>query len=345
MNILVSSHVFYPSIGGLEAVSLILAREFARAGHRVTMITKTLGIVEEDKKFSFNVVRRPAPWTLWQHVMDADVVFHNHISIQMAWPLLFIQRPWVVTHGIWIPRSGFGGIKGAVKRFVLQWAKGVAISEAVAADFDSPSVVIRNPYDAETFHEIPGMQRNKELVFVGRFVSDKGLPVLLRAMAQLGKQGLWPSLTVVGGGPEEAVCRRLSGDLGQYSQVNFIGVKRGRELAEVLNAHKVLVVPSLWNEPFGVVALEGMACGCMVVGSEGGGLKEAIGPGGLTFPNGDIEALAASLKKALYDAETIANCRSAVPAHLAQHQPGTVAGRYLKVFSNVLMRGRHAGSC
>jgi glycosyltransferase involved in cell wall biosynthesis len=152
-------------------------------------------------------------------------------------------------------------------------------------------------------------------------------------------------LTVVGGGPEEAVWRRLSGDLGQAAQVNFVGVKRGRELVEVLNAHKVLVVPSLWNEPFGVVALEGMACGCVVVGSEGGGLKEAIGPGGLTFPNGDIIALADCIRKALSDADTLARCRSSAPAHLARHQPNLVAENYLEVFSNVLIRGRHADIC
>jgi glycosyltransferase involved in cell wall biosynthesis len=120
---------------------------------------------------------------------------------------------------------------------------------------------------------------------------------------------------------------------------------RGHELAEELNAHKVLVAPSLGNEGFGVVALEGMACGCVVIGSEGGGLREAIGPGGLTFPNGDVEALAVCLEKALFDAETIARCRSAAPAHLARHQPGPVAGRYLEVFSKVLMRGGRAGSC
>jgi len=323
---------------------MILAREFARAGHEVTVITKTQSGAEVDD-FPFAVIRRIAPRMLLRLVGKADVVFHSNISLQSAWPLLFFHKPWVVVHHGYIPRSGFLGIKGTIKRFVLEWAKGIAISEAVAADFDSPSVVIQNPYDAETFHEITGVRRNKELVFVGRFVADKGLPVLLRALTQLAKQELFPGLTVVGEGPEEEVWHRLTGDLGLAARVNFIGVKRGRELAEVLNAHKILVVPSLFNEPFGVVALEGMACGCIVVGSEGGGLREAIGPGGLTFPNGDIEALAACLKKALYDAETIAGCRSAVPAHLARHQPGTVAGHYLEVFSKALMRRCHDGSC
>ena len=344
MNILFSSHVFYPSIGGLEAVSMILAREFARAGHEVTVITKTQAGAEVDD-FPFAVIRRTAPRMLLRLVGNADVVFHSNISLQSAWPLLFFHKPWVVVHHGYTPRSGLWGIKGTIKRFVLQWAKGIAISEAVAADFDSPSVVIQNPYDAETFHEIPGIQRNKELVFVGRFVSDKGLPVLLRALAKLGKRGLRPALTVVGYGPEEASWRRLSDEFGLAMQVNFIGVKRGRELAEVLNAHKVLVVPSLWNEPFGIVALEGMACGCVVVGSQGGGLREAIGPGGLTYPNDDVEALAVCLEKALFDAETLARCSSAAPAHLARHQPGPVAGQYLEVFSNALMRGRHACSC
>ena len=344
MKILLSSHFFHPSIGGLEAVSLMLAREFVRAGNDVTVITKTQ-TGEEADDFPFIVIRRPSPRTLWRLVAAADVVFHNHISLQVGWPLFFIHKPWVVSHQGWIPRSGLQGSKGAFKHYILRWAKCIAISEAVAADFDSPSVVIQNPYDSEIFHEIPDIQRGKDLVFVGRFISDKGLPVLLRALAQLGRRGHCPALTVVGYGPEEAAWRRLSVELGLAAQVNFIGVKRGRELAEELNAHKVLVVPSFWNEPFGVVALEGMACGCLVVGSEGGGLKEAIGPGGLTFPNGDVEALAVCLEKALFDAETLARCCSAAPAHLARHQPGPVAGQYLEVFSNALMRGRHASSC
>jgi glycosyltransferase involved in cell wall biosynthesis len=345
MKILLSSHVFYPSIGGLEAVSLMLAREFVKAGHRVTVITKTPAMVEQDQNFPFIVIRQPSAQTLCRLTMDADVVFHNHISLQVAWPLLFIRKPWVVTHQGWIPRSGLQGSKGAIKHYVLRWVKCIAISEAVAADFDSPSVVIQNPYDSEIFHEIPNMQREKDLVFVGRFVSDKGLPVLLRALAQLGKHGLRPDLTVVGYGPEEAAWRRLSDEFGLAAQVNFIGVKRGHELAEELNAHKVLVVPSLWDEPFGVVALEGMACGCVVVGSAGGGLKDAIGPGGMTFPNGDITALADCIRKALSDADTMARCRSSAPAHLARHQPSLVAERYLEVFSNVLIRERHAGAC
>lgn len=343
MNILLSSHAFSPSIGGLEAVSLMLARELVQVGHEVVVITQTQDS-PNSYSFPFIVIRRPSPRKLWQLIADADLVFHNHISLRAAWPMLFIHRPWVVTHQGWIPREGFAGVIGVVKRFVLRWATEISISDAVAADFKSPSVVIRNPYDANTFHEIPGVRRNKELVFVGRFVSDKGLQILLHALEHLGRSSLRPCLTVVGEGPEEVSWRCLIEELDLSTQVKFVGVKMGKELAEVLNAHKVLVVPSLWNEPFGVVALEGMACGCLVVGSEGGGLKEAIGPGGLTFPNGNVEALASCIRKALFDAETGARCRLASPTHLNRHLPGLVTDRYLEVFSNALKRLDHWGN-
>jgi glycosyltransferase involved in cell wall biosynthesis len=52
--------------------------------------------------------------------------------------------------------------------------------------------------------------------------------------------------------------------------VDFVGTKTDHELVKLLNTHQIMVVPSLWNEPFGLVALEGVACGCVLsVPSEG----------------------------------------------------------------------------
>ena len=110
--------------------------------------------------------------------------------------------------------------------------------------------------------------------------------------------------------------------------VHCVQGTRGAELAALLNRHQVLVVPSRWAEPFGIVALEGLACGCFVIGSEGGGLKEAIGPGGITFVNGDASALAGALQKALVNRLPVD--RPAVAAHLARHRPSAVAAGYLQ---------------
>lgn len=66
------------------------------------------------------------------------------------------------------------------------------------------------------------------------------------------------------------------------------------------------------------------------------GLREAIGPGGLTYPNGDSAALAQRLKVALTDDQATARCREAAPSHLALNRRVQVATNYLAVFEHVL---------
>src|SRR5262249_34552970 len=161
------------------------------------------------------------------------------------------------------------------------------------ADLDTPSVVIGNPYRDEIFHGIPGIERTLDLAFVGRLVTDKGVDLLLDALALLAGRGLQPSLSVIGDGPESERLEEQTRRLDLDGQVTFLGTGTGEDLCAILHHHRILVVPSRYNEPFGIVALEGIACGCAVVGSAGGGLPEAMGPCGLTFPNGDVPALAA----------------------------------------------------
>ena len=78
-----------------------------------------------------------------------------------------------------------------------------------------------------------------------------------------------------------------------------MGVKRGVELARFIARHRIMVVPSRWVETFGIVALEGIACGCVVVGTDRGGLPEAIGTCGITVPAANGKALAEGMKSLL----------------------------------------------
>ena len=130
--------------------------------------------------------------------------------------------------------------------------------------------------------------------------------------------------------------QKLVADLGLRDQVTFAGAQSGEELARTFNAHRILVVPSRYKEPFGVVALEGIACGCLVVGSRGGGLPEAIGPCGLTFPNADAGALADILERLLRAPSERDRLLGAAPEHLACFQPSTIAKRYLDLFQSKL---------
>jgi glycosyltransferase involved in cell wall biosynthesis len=173
------------------------------------------------------------------------------------------------------------------------------------------------------------------LVALGRLVSDKGFDLLIEALALLAKQGCRPRLTLIGDGPEKPKLMQMAKDLGVAEQISFLGAKSGPALAEELNRHRIMVVPSRWKEPFGIVALEGIACGCVTVGSSGGGLADAIGPCGPTFPNGDVNALVAVLSRLLKTPDELAQFRKPAAEHLRRHHPATIAARFLELFERL----------
>lgn len=339
MRILIYSPAFLPRIGGLEINTANLAGHFRCAGHEVVVVTTTpAGGGEEPTPYT--IVRNPSHseflrWTRW-----CDVFHQANVSLRGLWPLLFVRRPWVVSHHSWYCRSDGRIIwRDRLKRWLLRFAaSSIAVSQAIADDLAVPSVVIPNPYRDELFRILPGVEREDDLVFLGRLVSDKGVDVLLDAMARLAAEGLRPRLTVVGDGPEAPHLRAQAARLGLAEQVSFLGSRTGEELVETLNRHRILVAPSRYNEPFGIVALEGIACGCVVVGSRGGGLKDAIGPCGDTFRNGDAADLARVLGRWLRDPGLDEACRRARAAHLARHTAESATAAYLREMERAARR-------
>ena len=334
MKILIYSPLFYPKIGGLETIISILAHEFVYHQHKVKVISSTPA--SDEKQFPFEVIRRPSLHQLLQLTRWCDIFFQGNISLKGIWPLLLIRKPLMVTHQSWYQRlNGNLSWQDYLKQFVTRFAINICASNALAERLQSKSTVIPNPYREDIFYEIPDIRRDKELVFLGRLVSDKGADLLLEAMAKLKILGITPKLTIIGIGPEESNLRQQAKRLEIDDRVEFVGAKVEKELVQLLNAHQILVVPSRWQEPFGIVALEGIACGCVVVGSEGGGLKEAIGPCGPTFPNGDVQALTQTLVELLTDTSKFSTYRANSTSHLSRHTSNAVAKAYLEVLERV----------
>lgn len=335
MRILFCSYVFPPSIGGIETVSRILAEEFCKLGSTVTVVTHTPG---EEVDAAYNVLRRPALKKLRELAGNSDIIFQSNISLKTLLPLFISRKPIVIAHHGRIVRvSGRRGWQDYLKRSLLYRCTNIAVSKMVAADLPVRSIVIEDPFEPGEFADPGDAAREKDIVFLGRLVSDKGCDLALRALALLKKEGLHPSFTVIGDGPELPVLKRLTAELGLAEQVEFLGtIREGR--GKIVARHKIMVVPSIWEEPFGVVALEGIAAGCAVVASRGGGLSEAVGPCGILFPNGDVDALASALKDVITDASLRDKLISEKDRHLEHFQPEIVAKRYLEVFESVLQR-------
>jgi glycogen synthase len=335
LKILLSSHAFFPSIGGIETVSALLAKEFCRLGHRVAVVTETPS--EAAEEFPYSITRQPSVRNLFCLVQWCDVFWQNNLSLRTVWPAFWLGKPVVITHqGSYCRKPAGLDLPQRLKHALVNRHTSVAISQFVASCFKTRSIVIPNPYDAGIFSSRSAAERNGDIIFVGRIVSEKGLDILVESLAGLRLNRLQPRLTVVGSGPELIATQKRAAELGFHDQVAFIGSKSGAELAEILNRHKILVVPSRYEEPFGVVALEGIACGCAVVGSRGGGLPEAIGPCGLTFANGDPEALSKALEKLLTQPRERERLAANAPQHLAQFQPALIAKRYLDLFQSKL---------
>jgi glycogen synthase len=330
MRILIYAFAFLPHLGGIETSTDALARGFAQLGHEVRVVTLTPNPAADD--FPYRVYRRPGAVEMLRLVCWSRVVLHNHISLRAAWPLLFCRRRWVIAHQTNLRRAdGTLGPLNQLKRALLPFARSVAISDSIAADLPKVAAIIPNPYADHLFRNLQRAERPFDLVFLGRLVSDKGCGLLLDAMGQLASRSLRPRLLVIGQGPEAAALRAQAEALSLAERIEFAGPLSGEALVRRLNEARILVVPSLWNEPFGIVALEGIACGLAVIGSAGGGLPEAIGSCGLTFPNGDAPALAARLAELLDNPARIADLLAPAPPHLARHNPQAAANSYLAV--------------
>jgi glycosyltransferase involved in cell wall biosynthesis len=327
MRILVCSIPFAPSIGGLETISELLVSRFHSAGHEVRLVTQTPSSVADTQ--GYPIIRRPSARALLQQMRWAEVVLHNNISLRFAWPLLITRRPWVIAHHMWSPHSGVGRIK----HFATRFATNIAVSNAMARTLTVPSTIVPNAYADDVFICQPNARRSRDLVFLGRLVPSKGVPVIIDALAALRAQGETRKLTIIGGGPEEAALRAQVQRLGLAEQVSFAGFKQGRALVDLLNEHRIMIAPSVDDEPFGIVALEAIACGLIPIVADSGGLPDAIGPCGLVVPKADSAALGAAIVR-LNDEVMAARLRAQAKAHLEQHSRDKIAQAYLRVLNS-----------
>ena len=339
MNILFTSNRFFPDIGGIESISEILVRHFIEAGHSLRLITQSAGDTDEDRRtYPFPIIRQPSVPNLLASYRWAHVVFQNNIEIRQLWPQLLFRRPLMIALHTWLRSpSGQRRVLDRLKQVLLVSANHVvSVSEAIRDDSFRDSIVIGNPYRSQMFRSVQGINRDKDIVFLGRLVSDKGVDILLRSFADLRSRQ--SRLTIIGSGPERNALHRLAAALQITSSVDFLGALQGEALLRELNRHKVMVVPSRWQEPFGVVVLEGLACGCVVLASDGGGLPDAVGPAGLLFRRGDQADLTRQLQLLLHDDALRARLRNQAPAHLNRFKEEQVCSRYLDLLVGMVSR-------
>ena len=333
MRLIFFSPNFLPMIGGLENIVADVAASLSEMGVRVTVVTSTPNNDGATDDFPFKVMRRAPLIAVVREARIADffVQFNPSLMGVPAW--LLSGRPLVIVHQSMTGR----GLRERLKRLLANHLSilNIGCSRYIADHYRRPMPIL-NAYDETLFsNEKTWAGRPADLVFVGRLVSEKGCDTLLNALFMLKKSGKTLTLGIVGDGPEAPALRVQARGLGIEGQIVFYGSRRRADLNSILNEHKIMVVPSLYREPFGIVALEGLAAGCAVIVSHDGGLREAVGMCGLAFPNGDAPALARTIEQVFADGAARDARLVKAPQHLLGHARRAVAGQYLAAFERL----------
>lgn len=339
LKILFLSHKFYPDVGGIEVNSEILAEAFHNAGHTVRLLTWSKG--GNDERFPFVVKRNPSVIDLLLLHRWADLVYENNVCLRLAWPSLLLFKPSVVAIRTLVSRPDGG--REWQDKLKIRWLRRarsvIAVSDFIRRRTWPSATVIGNPYRADIFTADTDRQRSRYFVFLGRLVSDKGADLAIKSIHKLLTEGGLPQvtntdgfvLTIIGDGPFRKDLELLADHLGIGDRVHFVGMLTGNALVSCLNDHKYILVPSICEEAFGNVVLEGMACGCIPIVSDAGGLPGAVGEAGLVFSKGDVNSLTTCIRHLLGNDILEKHLRDVAKIHLANHRPQVVTKKYLEV--------------
>ena len=134
-------------------------------------------------------------------------------------------------------------------------------------------------------------KKNKEVLFVGRIVPEKGVHLYVEAIAELAPAFLdWKFYLIgssrLGSNNNNKFAENLIKTFNQIGiQAEFLGFRNQKEIFKKMEQSSIIVVPSIWPEPFGLVIIEAMSYGTAIISSKVGGIPEIVKNNGILFSN------------------------------------------------------------
>lgn len=184
-----------------------------------------------------------------------------------------------------------------------------AISTHTACELEG---VVQMPVYIIPFSAAMGKQHGrssdrKEIIFVGRLVTRKGVKFLIEAFHQVHRS-VSHDLVIIGSGPERGRLEESVANLGLKDRVRFTGTISDDTLNQYYSSCSFLVLPAVYDEKgdtegLGVVLLEAMSCGKPVIASNIGGITDIVvdQKNGFLVPPADPTALAAAIMRMAKD--------------------------------------------
>lgn len=181
----------------------------------------------------------------------------------------------------------------------------------------------------------------RTILYVGRLVREKGVGTLLEAFRRVVQTGSDARLVVVGDGGTRRELEAWSTAHGLGERVVFLGWVGHTGVAHYYQRADIVVVPSAWPEPLGIVVLEALYFGKAVIATRRGGILDVIedGVNGLLVPHADPSALADAMLLLLNDPELRERLGKAGPGTIAERfAPDELTRRTLDVYQELAAR-------
>ncbi|MCU0417263.1 MAG: glycosyltransferase family 4 protein [Cytophagaceae bacterium] len=338
-KLLIISERFLPEIGGVQIFSDMLANELKQHFSSVTVITKTTSRLNETSN-PYTILRNPTFATLIATYCSSDIIVESSISNRFSWPkLLFFWKKHIVVLHTWLsPPKQENHFKTHLKRFLLLYrSRIVYVSNALKRGIRLKGIVIPNPYNDALFLPSPVVKEKYSIVFLGRLVSDKGVFIPIEIIRTLNQNypHLPIRLTYIGEGVEYENIKTKIASYGLSNQIHFLGSISGPQLSLELGKHAIGIVPSIWQEPFGLVALEMQACGVIPIVNNVGGLPEAVGNPDLVVNNNSIEEYCILIHRLIQDDLFYSTAIQTSKNHLRNHTKKIIFNQYLNLIESI----------
>jgi glycosyltransferase involved in cell wall biosynthesis len=291
-----------PRYGGTEAVVSLLADGLAEAGHDVTLFASGDSLTAATLSFVFATapserIGQTLPelrhcLACFERAHDFDVI-NDHSGLLAATVGGLLDTP--VLHTVHGPLDGEGG---EIYEHIARAAPGIAfISVSLNQRRPKPDLPwIANCPNAVDLSLYPWARRRGDyLLFLGRMTPDKGAH---RAIAVARETGIPLKIAAKCREAREIAYFRELVEPHLDAQIDFVGEVTHGEKVELLQGARATLFPIEWEEPFGLVMIESMACGTPVIATRRGAVPEVIEDGRTGIVVEDYRAMPAALERA-----------------------------------------------
>lgn len=281
--------------GGIERIVFMLIQELIKNGHEVTLYAnehshpncKLIGYREAEHYSTSDMasINLLTSKIAFQH-FDIVHTFGRMSNIAL---LMFSRLPKVVSYQL--PPT-VSQVKKAVKIAPRKSLYFTACSDHINQQIASYADVttIYNGVDVGNYQANINIDADAPLVFLGRIQKEKGTAIAIDVARKTGRK-----LVIAGNIPNEPIHQQYFDDQIKPwidgVQISYIGPVNDSQKNELLRNSAALLMPVLWDEPFGIVMVEALACGTPVIGFNRGAVPEVVIEGVNGFVCNDTDAM------------------------------------------------------